>query len=244
MMRFVDRFMIRGHLARASMRLAKRDTSHLSELQRTRRHWARRELRRYWFSCPLPRNTYGVQRTPVFQDRSGRRCAVAHLVSASGNEAIVARIQHHQNLGRVHDIIDPEFSGWATNHGLTIDELADIQPSYSNGLYVSLTLWVGVIGALGLVSCAISIAGLFKGTRLWCSFARVASLLAVVSSVAATTVVLVSNTSGCMSPCTIYELPAFALPLLAALWGVTAMIGGMWFQRWHTLRTARHRVHP
>lgn len=233
----LDRLAIKGHLARTWIRLRSRDISHLDPDRRARREWAIRELGHYWRSKPLPRNAYGPERTPIFEDDAGRRCAVAHLVWESGGEGIVASIHETQNLARVPEITLDELTEWASNHGLTIDELREIQPAYSRGLDPTLTAWLAAIGSLGVISGAAAVAGLVKGSRLPRSFAGVATALMLGLATILTILVLGHDSTGDRSGY-FYELPLLARPMMFALWALTAALGVLWFVRWRTRSSA------
>lgn len=233
-MGLLDQLLIRVHLARVEARLRRTDTSQLSTEQRNRRRWAVDELHRYWRKRSLPRNTYGVRRTPVFEDETGRRCAVAQLVWASGNEAIVARVRDQHNLARIPDISYRDLARWAADHGLRIDELAAIQPAYSVGPDPSTTMWTALLGTLGVAACGIGIVGLVVRSRLWSVLGRVASLVALGLAVAATVIVLRFNAGPCEGICRYYERPGFARGLLTLLWSASGIVAVKWIQRWRS----------
>lgn len=157
--------LIRGHLRRISKKLRDRSTDHLDLLQRERRLRALEELDRYRLTRPLPRNTYVPHRTPVFVDEHGRRCAVAHLIEASGSAAIVARTRRGRNLARVPDIEDPELLAWASDHGLTVDELAQIQPSYDHVDYDSARTLVMMV-SLSVLGIGVLVTGFIKRSSI------------------------------------------------------------------------------
>ena len=69
---------------------------------------------------------------PSFVDPcTGVRCAVAHLVETAAGTALVEaldRDHHHAFISTFAE--DPRFAAWAETSGLTLEELAWIQPSY------------------------------------------------------------------------------------------------------------------
>jgi len=74
------------------------------------------------------------RRTPVFVDDEGTPCAVASLMLQSGERNLVesvARIDNHLNIREVR--AGPVI-GWLEQEGLTKEEAARIQPSYSPAL--------------------------------------------------------------------------------------------------------------
>jgi|JI10StandDraft_1071094.scaffolds.fasta_scaffold31166_6 hypothetical protein len=68
---------------------------------------------------------------PVFVDAEGTRCAVAHLLEISGEEALMHRLAATHNRSEVLDFADdPAMLAWLDEQGLTPAEAAAIQPSY------------------------------------------------------------------------------------------------------------------
>ena len=77
-----------------------------------------------------PRNDDYPTRRPTFVDDGGTRCAVAFLAEHDlGPRAILAVAVEHK-YSYVPDIDSPELLAWARTSGLTLDELAMIQPAY------------------------------------------------------------------------------------------------------------------
>jgi hypothetical protein len=77
-----------------------------------------------------PRNYYLPYRNPVFIDHEGRYCAVAYLMKRAGKQAFCEAVQQASNFIFVRQITNPEFHAWQNESGLSIDELAWIQPGY------------------------------------------------------------------------------------------------------------------
>jgi len=82
----------------------------------------------------VQRADFGVQsidplaRLPQFVDRDGRRCAIAELLHATGEDALVASVAAQHNTAWIADLSgDPRFLGWLDSHGLALDEAARIQ---------------------------------------------------------------------------------------------------------------------
>jgi hypothetical protein len=78
--------------------------------------------------CPL--NETRDLRVPVMIDSLGRHCPVAQLMAWDGQEALVREVARTANNILVRDLTDPRFLTWAHGSGLSIDELAAIQPAY------------------------------------------------------------------------------------------------------------------
>lgn len=58
---------------------------------------------------------------------------MASLIERSGSPELVQRIATTRNLARVRELADEEaLVAWLDTHGMTLDEAARVQPSYSN----------------------------------------------------------------------------------------------------------------
>lgn len=86
------------------------------------------------FDAYVQRADFGVQsidplaRLPQFVDRDGRRCAIAELLHATGEHALVESVAAQHNTAWIADLSgDPRFVGWLDAHGLALDEAARIQ---------------------------------------------------------------------------------------------------------------------
>jgi len=79
-----------------------------------------------------PRNTHLPWRTPVFIDDDGRICAVGYLIERSVGRTLPERIAAEHRYDVLEDIAAaiPEVAAWIGASGLTLDELASIQPAY------------------------------------------------------------------------------------------------------------------
>jgi len=67
---------------------------------------------------------------PVFVDDHGTHCAVGYLMRESGAAYLASQISAQDNLAYVHEIEAEGLGEWTRQSGLTVDELARIQPSY------------------------------------------------------------------------------------------------------------------
>ena len=67
---------------------------------------------------------------PVFVDARGTSCAVAYLMSESGNAELVGAIARSDNFVRVGEIRGGPVIDWIRSAGLTQEEAARIQPWY------------------------------------------------------------------------------------------------------------------
>ncbi len=127
-----ERARVRAHLESA---LAVASTSAsapaLPRRVRTRRETLLAHLRAYIDAERYPVNDVSREPTPIFVDRRGHRCAVAALLEATGEGALVERIAERQNLARVRELADdPALVHWLAHHGLGAHEAARIQPAY------------------------------------------------------------------------------------------------------------------
>jgi hypothetical protein len=79
-----------------------------------------------------PRNTRVDHRSPVFIDDLGNICAVGYLIERSAGRALAEKIAQQYRHGFLEDIAAgmPEVSAWVEHSGLTLEELASIQPGY------------------------------------------------------------------------------------------------------------------
>lgn len=121
---------VRAHLSLVLELLTARDSTRWSEPQRKARADRLELLRRYVESGRFPHNHVKPGRVPVFIDPHGTPCAVAALLIGSGRRALAERIAAHDNLVYAEQIDEPELTAWAHDSGLTLEELALIQPSY------------------------------------------------------------------------------------------------------------------
>jgi hypothetical protein len=80
-----------------------------------------------------PANTHLPWRSPVFIDDAGAICAVGYLIERSVGRALPERIAAEQRYEFLEDIATnmPEVSAWIASSGFTLEELASIQPAYS-----------------------------------------------------------------------------------------------------------------
>lgn len=109
-------------------------------------------LREYIEAGQFPVNDVSPTWTPIFVDHFGNRCAMAALIERSGHGELVRRIASTRNLARVRELADDEaVVPWLDTHGMTLDEAARVQPSYSNELMIhwAPTAAVGATGSTG-----------------------------------------------------------------------------------------------
>lgn len=123
---------LRRHFEHVLAVLRGRDVSHLRPAQRAARERHLAELERYALRGRFPKNRdFPDRRMPYFVDAEGTRCAMAHLIEATGAAAFVERVVATANNAFVPELAgDPELVAWLEREGLTAEEAAMIQPSY------------------------------------------------------------------------------------------------------------------
>lgn len=121
-----------AHFRDVLVTLSRSDVSELTPESRLTRERMIVALREYAADGVFPRNEgHARRRTPVFVDRHGTRCAMAHLIERSGHGALVARIAASANLATISTLAaDRELATWLQRSGLSVAEASMIQPSY------------------------------------------------------------------------------------------------------------------
>jgi hypothetical protein len=79
-----------------------------------------------------PQNDHLRWRTPVFIDDKGTICAVGYLIEQTAGRPLAERIAASHRYSFLEQIAEdlPEVRAWVAESGLTLDELAQIQPGY------------------------------------------------------------------------------------------------------------------
>lgn len=124
---------IRAHFDSVLAELDARDVGTLDAGRRARRAALVATLRAYRDRGDFPHNhDFGRTPTPYFVDpETGVRCAVAHLLEASGRGDVVRRVAARDNNVWVPQLAgDSAFTGWLDESGLTLAEAARIQVPY------------------------------------------------------------------------------------------------------------------
>ena len=127
---FTEQQLIQFHLQQAETMLKKRNPKNLSALQKTNRANNLNVLHKYWQAGIFPVNDLHVGRQPYFIDHYNTYCAVGYLMQQSGADEMARNINRTQNFNYLIDISDPQLMGWVYSSGLSLDELALIQPAY------------------------------------------------------------------------------------------------------------------
>ena len=106
------------------------NVTHLTPKQQAERQRNLQVLNEYWKRRDCPRNYYLPYRNPVFIDHEGRYCAVGYLMLKSGKQEFCETVQRKSNFIYIRQIKSPAFDQWQQQSGLSLDELAWIQPGY------------------------------------------------------------------------------------------------------------------
>lgn len=222
---------IRIRLARVSRELRTRQAEHLNSRHRVLRRVLLDSLDQYRLSRRFPRNTYKSERVPVFVDKTGRLCAVAHLITASGHRALVERISQTQNLARVQEMHDSELASWASDHGLKIDELAQIQPTYGPEHGATVDPFVAksilIVGGAAIAGVFATVASLVARVEHRHA-ARIVMAIAGVLTFLETILVFRGDLLVASSADFLVERPPIAIPMLIVTWLALATSLVLW----------------
>mmetsp|Transcript_78646 Transcript_78646/g.163503 ORF Transcript_78646/g.163503 Transcript_78646/m.163503 type:complete len:366 (-) Transcript_78646:238-1335(-) len=102
-------------------------------------------LRTYSSGRVFPKNEETLDRCPVFIDAHGTHCAVGHMIAASGHSQLSEAIDRSFHLSYVEEIAglagtqmteeqataSKDVLEWAQHHGFSVEELAMVQPGYT-----------------------------------------------------------------------------------------------------------------
>jgi hypothetical protein len=78
----------------------------------------------------FPENHLSAVRTPVFIDARNVHCAVGYLMSVNGFEELAREVSAWNNTVYLRDIPVSRLEEWMAYSGLSVDEMALIQPGY------------------------------------------------------------------------------------------------------------------
>jgi len=121
----------RIHLEYVRRMLAAIPDAGLSATLRQARRTNLARLAPYIARGEFPRNEHHPDPfRPVFMDDGDRICAVGYLFAADRGLSEARRVASRYRHAFIAEIRDPELLAWARGSGLTLDELAMIQPSY------------------------------------------------------------------------------------------------------------------
>jgi hypothetical protein len=122
---------IKRHLRAARNEVAKSRHPDFTTEQVQRRNGALLALDGFIATGVFPRNADFASPTPYLRDQYGSVCAVASMMVASGDMAIVEHLQRVDNNMWLGDIQDGELERWLIRNGFTQAEAARIQVPYN-----------------------------------------------------------------------------------------------------------------
>ena len=122
--------LIQTHLRLVIDQLETADVQQLTPDQLDQRLSNIQRLKTYMTDGKFPQNVYVPGLRPVFIDLSGTHCAVGHLIATSGNPQLANTINQEHQLDVIRNIETEGLSEWQLASGLSLDELALIQPQY------------------------------------------------------------------------------------------------------------------
>ncbi len=120
----------RVHLQWAHDQLAANTPPGLSPRQLEARARVIAVLQEYIEAAQFPRNEAVPGRAPRFVDDNGVHCAVAWLLEQTGEHQLVADIDARHEYDAVAAFDAPALMPWSIEQGVTVDELALVQPTY------------------------------------------------------------------------------------------------------------------
>ena len=101
------------------------------------------DLDAYIAAGTTPVNGHLPWRTPVFIDDAGRICAVGYLIERSAGRDLAEQVARDHRYAYLEEIAGamPEVRAWIASSGLTLDELASIQPGYEAPIVETWSAW-------------------------------------------------------------------------------------------------------
>jgi len=122
--------LLQFHLQQTEELLRKRNPNGLTALQKKNRETNLNTLHAYRIRGIFPVNDKHMGRQPYFIDKLNTYCAAGYLMQQSGADKMARDINRRQNYNFLADINHPDLMNWVYNSGLSLDELALIQPAY------------------------------------------------------------------------------------------------------------------
>ena len=125
---------LRTHLVFVHRRLAQVPAAEVPAALRAARARNLARLADYIALGSFPRNPPSIhRRTPNFLDAQGRICAVGYLVREDLGPVAIEAINREHQFARIQDMESAALAAWQQTSGLTMLELASIQPEYCPG---------------------------------------------------------------------------------------------------------------
>lgn len=161
---------IQAHLAYVEQLLRAKDVSNMPASLQKRRAHVLNLLHAYWSAGVFPRNfDHPGKRVPCFIDKDGRICAVGYLVEQTAGRKAAEKVNAHHKYDEIMAMHDELVDNWIAASGLTMEEVAMIQPNYgyyprtvpmSQGYAIASGLAIGANVGLS----AINSVNMLKGT--------------------------------------------------------------------------------
>ncbi|RYM33336.1 hypothetical protein ERX46_10350 [Brumimicrobium glaciale] len=122
--------LIQLHLLNVISYLENQSVIHLDKKQKENRLLNISILKKYNQQGVFPINNLTNYRTPIFIDSKNTYCAVGYLMKESGFQKAAQEIAEKQLLSYLKDIEHSQLISWQKKSGLSLFELALIQPTY------------------------------------------------------------------------------------------------------------------
>jgi len=124
---------IKTHLAYVEHILRNKNTDHLSKSDVANRNILLDNLHAYHEAGIFPKNhDYKNERRPCFIDKDENICAVGYLVEQSLGLDAAKKINEEFKYATIDEMKSELLNQWVANSGFTKNEVAMIQPTYSN----------------------------------------------------------------------------------------------------------------
>lgn len=126
-----DNLRIRTHLEFVEANLMKVSTENLAPTARANRVELLDCLHAYWMANKFPSPSIQYEgRKPCFIDSDGAICAVGYLIEMASGRSVAEYINSKYQFDYLLEMNDPLIDNWASEYGFSLDELAQIQPTY------------------------------------------------------------------------------------------------------------------
>ncbi|MFT5822983.1 MAG: hypothetical protein ACI8ZM_004240 [Crocinitomix sp.] len=123
---------VKCHLLYVSYVLRQKNCTHLSEKQQRKRVKALDLLQQYALAGKYPKNkSEKPARKPCFIDDEGTICAVGYLLESTQGRTVAEAVNNEYQYAEIYDMDVTFIADWAIENGLTLEECAMIQPTYS-----------------------------------------------------------------------------------------------------------------
>jgi hypothetical protein len=151
---------IQTHLMFVEQALRNKNVTNLTKKQKRNREKVLTLLHEYWLNGLFPSNyDYPEVRKPCFIDRDGKICAVGYLIEKTAGVDVAKEVNALHQYDYIKDMKEEIVVSWAEENGLSLEECALIQPTYS-GIPADKTVEVPIKESYGISS------GFIGGTNI------------------------------------------------------------------------------